>query len=680
MNGLQSWSLDEIGAAANDHNHDDRYLRWDGKGSFIISTTAPGNTNGMTDSGGGFMFEGNPGTPFKLWNQDTSYYLWKSVNGGTWTKMKAGYADSAGDADTVDGLHVHAGRNNEANKVVRTDASGYIQSGWINTTSGNMGTTTINKVYVSNDDYIRYKTPANFFSELSNSGNDISITVADLNRKLTVGYANHTNYIGVPRNDTSSGHLNNNANNFAGQTNKFWVDEMSSSNTNGATNNWHYIMSMNGSDSDYAGQLALGMTVDGLWYRAKHASWSGWSKVATEDWVSRQGYLTSYRDTVGQIYANGTANANGNSSATNPYVNIYHNYGADSHIRLIGSDGISIKSDGSGNITIDGTDLFGYFAEHKSVDFNFVDNDFRNSGVYYVNKDGSIVGSNVPGDYGLLVDLEFSAGHLQLWGGANKNDIKMRSYWWTQNSGFGNYPDWVTVVHSGNIDDFLKNHNATHVRYDDGGAWIEARSHALVSQTTYHGNSWRPIGGIKTMNGYWSFGSVQNDEFTFSWDSDSDYNANNNVSKNILCLYTDNVLSKVDLNALGAIRAEYINYQYKFYTDSNGAYWTSDIRSKHDFSTITKEDVDKFFSNTYFKHFKWNDTNHDSWGVVAQEFEEWAPEAINTNEEGYKAANYDVAEAKAIAAMIYKIKEQQTTINNLTEKIEKLEKMIEKLL
>ena len=324
--------------------------------------------------------------------------------------------------------------------------------------------------------------------------------------------------------------------------------------------------------------------------------------------------------------------------------------------------------------------MFGYFAEHKSVDFNFVDNDFRNSGVYYVNKGGTIVGSNAPGDYGLLVDLEFSAGHLQLWGGTNKNDIKMRSYWWTQGSGFGNYPDWVTVVHSGNIDDFLENHNATHVRYDDGDAWIEARNHALVSQTTYHGNSWRPIGGIKTMNGYWSFGSVQNDEFTFTWDSDSDYNANNNVSKNILCLYTDNVLSKVDLNAWGAIRAEYINYQYKFYTDSNGAYWTSDIRSKHDFSTITKEDVDKFFSNTYFKHFKWNDTNHDSWGVVAQEFEEWAPEAINTNEEGYKAANYDVAEAKAIAAMIYKIKEQQTTINNLTEKIEKLEKMIEKLL
>ncbi|HOR06259.1 MAG TPA: hypothetical protein PLR67_02720, partial [Candidatus Dojkabacteria bacterium] len=41
-----------------------------------------------------------------------------------------------GNAGTVGGLSVHAGRNNEANKVVRTDGSGYIQAGWINTTSG----------------------------------------------------------------------------------------------------------------------------------------------------------------------------------------------------------------------------------------------------------------------------------------------------------------------------------------------------------------------------------------------------------------------------------------------------------------------------------------------------------------------------------------------------------------
>lgn len=71
------------------------------------------------------------------------------------------------DADMTDGLHVHSGRNNEANKIVRTDGSGYIQAGWINTTSGDMGTTTATRVYCSGDAYIRYKTLANFSSDIA---------------------------------------------------------------------------------------------------------------------------------------------------------------------------------------------------------------------------------------------------------------------------------------------------------------------------------------------------------------------------------------------------------------------------------------------------------------------------------------------------------------------------------
>lgn len=66
------------------------------------------------------------------------------------------------DADLLDGLQLHTGRNNEVNKVVRTDASGYIQAGWINTTSGDNGTTAIDRVYASNDGYIRFYTPSNF--------------------------------------------------------------------------------------------------------------------------------------------------------------------------------------------------------------------------------------------------------------------------------------------------------------------------------------------------------------------------------------------------------------------------------------------------------------------------------------------------------------------------------------
>ena len=49
------------------------------------------------------------------------------------------YATSSGNSDTCDGLHVHGGRNNEANKIVRTDGSGYLQVGYINSSNGDEG-------------------------------------------------------------------------------------------------------------------------------------------------------------------------------------------------------------------------------------------------------------------------------------------------------------------------------------------------------------------------------------------------------------------------------------------------------------------------------------------------------------------------------------------------------------
>ena len=62
---------------------------------------------------------------------------------------------------------VHTGRNNEANKIIRTDGNGYIQAGWINTTSGDMGTAAATRVYCSDDGYIRYKSLANFSSDIA---------------------------------------------------------------------------------------------------------------------------------------------------------------------------------------------------------------------------------------------------------------------------------------------------------------------------------------------------------------------------------------------------------------------------------------------------------------------------------------------------------------------------------
>lgn len=56
--------------------------------------------------------------------------IWHAGNDGTGSGL---------DADLLDGLHVHTGTNNEANKVVRTDGNGYIQAGYIHSAAGNEG-------------------------------------------------------------------------------------------------------------------------------------------------------------------------------------------------------------------------------------------------------------------------------------------------------------------------------------------------------------------------------------------------------------------------------------------------------------------------------------------------------------------------------------------------------------
>ena len=86
----------------------------------------------------------------------------------TWAKLWSDQNDGSGsglDADTCDGLQVGTGRNNTANEIVRTDGSGYAQMGWINTTSG-VTSSTISRMYMGTDDgYIRYMSPANFFTQ-----------------------------------------------------------------------------------------------------------------------------------------------------------------------------------------------------------------------------------------------------------------------------------------------------------------------------------------------------------------------------------------------------------------------------------------------------------------------------------------------------------------------------------
>ena len=74
-----------------------------------------------------------------------------------------GSTAKAADSNLLDGLDLHTGRNNVANRVVRTEANGYINATYINTDVGNNAIgTNIAHVYASQDGYIRKYTKSDF--------------------------------------------------------------------------------------------------------------------------------------------------------------------------------------------------------------------------------------------------------------------------------------------------------------------------------------------------------------------------------------------------------------------------------------------------------------------------------------------------------------------------------------
>jgi len=85
------------------------------------------------------------------------------------THAYLGSTAKAADSNLLDGLDLHTGRNDNANKVVRTNSSGYADFGWINTTSG-VASGTPTRIYCSQDSYLRYYTPSSLAPFILNQG------------------------------------------------------------------------------------------------------------------------------------------------------------------------------------------------------------------------------------------------------------------------------------------------------------------------------------------------------------------------------------------------------------------------------------------------------------------------------------------------------------------------------
>jgi len=93
------------------------------------------------------------------------YTIGNQTIAGTKTFSSTIAGSISGNAVTAGGLAVGTGVNNSANQIVRTQANGYCDFGWINSVSG-VTTATITRITASNDAYLRYVTPATFRSQV----------------------------------------------------------------------------------------------------------------------------------------------------------------------------------------------------------------------------------------------------------------------------------------------------------------------------------------------------------------------------------------------------------------------------------------------------------------------------------------------------------------------------------
>ena len=73
---------------------------------------------------------------------------------------------------------------------------------------------------------------------------------------------------------------------FKPGVNTLYVDEFTSSSANLPTSHFYHIYTSEGTDSNYACQMALGMTTPGMYYRyCNNNSWSGWYNLIQPTWA-----------------------------------------------------------------------------------------------------------------------------------------------------------------------------------------------------------------------------------------------------------------------------------------------------------------------------------------------------------------------------------------------------------
>lgn len=173
-------------------------------------------------------------------------------------------------------------------------------------------------------------TASSLFSTLSNSGNNISITVAGQNRTLQVNYANSTQYVVSSGNKTA----------ISGTTKPSTGIRLYEVYNNGYPTNYGNLISVAGSTHSGAGELLLSWTNNNrIYYRSIRDttdSWLGWSTIAfLTDNVASASKLQTARNIWGQSF-DGTKDISGNMTGVGTIT-------ASGVLDLIGKNEVRLK-------------------------------------------------------------------------------------------------------------------------------------------------------------------------------------------------------------------------------------------------------------------------------------------------------------------------------------------------
>ena len=305
---------DSVGVSVDGHTHN--YAAASHTHSYQAADADLLSIGGLTGTSG-YLKK----TAADTWTLDTSTFALSSHS-----HNYLGSTAKAADSDKLDGLDLHTGRNNLANRVMRTDSDGYANFGWINTNSG-ATTSAPARIYGSQDSYLRYYTPATLAPFILNQGSTKNAhthnyaatshthSYLPLSGGAMTGNISFSSGQNITRTTHSSGFLEGSYNNVGGNS--------------GKSNPIYTIgSSYNPSDTALSNMYGIGFASS-----AFTSILDGWGLYVASDGDARIGLsgATGRIKTVGTIYADGLINSAASVRAPIFYDNNNTAYFTDPH-------------------------------------------------------------------------------------------------------------------------------------------------------------------------------------------------------------------------------------------------------------------------------------------------------------------------------------------------------------